>query len=62
VLENDKPNIKILVAEVDDVVAIQLFNGPDPDKAETQYFNKESFDSVRFERLGSGIWRIRDFK
>jgi hypothetical protein len=55
------PKVKILVAELDQVVAIQIYNN-DSEKPETQYFDKDSFDSVRFERIEGRIWRIRNFK
>jgi hypothetical protein len=55
------PKVKILVAELDQVVAIQIYNNAS-EKPETQYFDKDSFDSVRFERVEGGIWRIRNFK
>ena len=55
-MEEKKATASVAIFETDLYVVILIGD------REPQYFDKESFDSVRFERRQDGSWRVRNFK
>lgn len=56
--ETKQRAVAVIFELIDEPYVAIIVDGQD----KPQYFDKDSFDSVRFERRQDGSWRIRDFK